>query len=232
MAQYKLILVNNSTEPGNLIIYQTLGNTPTSDTLAWFSKYAYPGTQISFQWDSTDFDFVWSGGGQIVPGMVFEASQVVPANLQTSNEITFSYDSANQVFFFKDQQQGQPNLFTIREDATLPANAAAVGIGMSGKASFAVQAQPNMTVAINVNNLEYWVTFGTVQQGEFFEIAQLLDPVQIQFPVNVNSLTVTLNPDNTWSIHENVMVAAPLEVESDGDSADGEGNGDTASSES
>lgn len=86
-------------------------------------------------------------------------------------------------------------------------NAAAVGIGMAGRATFAVQAQPNLTLQI-MPNPTYWVTFGTIQQGEFFTIASYVTPVQVAFPINVNSMTVTLNADNTWTVTPNIMMAA------------------------
>src|SRR4051812_15725004 len=96
----------------------------------------------------------------IPSGVVFDASQVMPAKLGTSNQITLSYDSVNHVFFFNHQTAGQQaNTFTITEDGSLPANAAAVGIGMAGRATFAVQAMPNMTVQISPTGAAYWVTF-------------------------------------------------------------------------
>jgi hypothetical protein len=210
MAQLQLILVNNSPNAGNIVVYQQLGpNPPAQTALAWFSKYVYPDTQVSFSWDPTDYDFVWSGTGQITSGVVFDASQVVPAKLGTTNQITLSYDSVNHVFFFNHQTAGQqPNVFTIVEDGSLPANAAAVGIGMAGRATFAVQAMPNMNVEINPGNATYWVTFGTIQQGEFFNAETFVAPVQVQFPLNVNSMTVTLNADSTWTVKSNILMAA------------------------
>jgi rhizosphere induced protein len=206
MAQLQLILVNNSPNAGNLVVYQQPGAQVSTTPIAWFSKYVYPNTQVSFSWDPTDYDFVWAGTGQITSGVVFEASQVVPANLSTTNQITLSYDSENHVFFFNHQTAGQQaNVFTIVEDGSLPANAAAVGIGVAGRATFAVQAMPNMTVQISPANATYWVTFGTIQQGEFFTAESFLTPVQVEFPVNVNSMTVTLNADDTWTVTPNVL---------------------------
>jgi rhizosphere induced protein len=206
VSQLQLILVNNSLNPGNMVVFQQLGAQPAENPLAWFSKYVYPNTQISFSWDPSDYDFVWAGTGKITSGVVFDASQVVPAKLGTSNQITLSYDGVNHVFYFNSQKAGpQADQFTILEDSSLPANAAAVGIGMAGRATFAVQAQPNMTVQIDPVGSTYWVTFGTVQQGEFFTITTQLAPVQVQFPVNVNSMTVTLNADNTWTVTPNIL---------------------------
>ena len=208
MAQLQLILVNNSPNAGNIVVYQQLGAESTNP-LAWFSKYVYPDTQVSFSWDPTDYDFVWSGTGKVTSGVVFDASQVVPAKLGTSNQITLSYDPVNHVFFFNQQTAGQqPDVFTILEDGSLPANAAAVGIGMAGRAFFAMQAMPNMTLQISPSGATYWVTFGTIQQGEFFTVETTLPPVQVQFPLNVNSMTVTLNADNTWTVSPNILMSS------------------------
>lgn len=209
MAQLQLILVNNSLNAGNLVVYQQHGSEPSTNSLAWFSKYVYPNTQVSFSWDPTDYDFVWAGTGKITSGVVFDASQVVPAKLGTASQITLSYDSLNHVFFFNHQTAGQQEgAFTIVEDGSLPANAAAVGIGMAGRAIAAVQAMPDMEVQFSPGSAMYWVTFGTIQQGEFFTAETLLAPVQVQFPVNVNSMTVTLNPDNTWTVTPNILMAS------------------------
>lgn len=209
MSQLQLILVNNSPNAGNIVVYQQLGPEPSTNPLAWFSKYVYPNTQVSFSWNPADYDFVWAGTGKITSGVVFDASQVVPASLGSTNQITLSYDSVNHVFFFNHQTAGQQaNAFTILEDSSLPANAAAVGIGMAGRATFAVQAMPNMTVQISPANTTYWVTFGEAQQGEFITVETLLPPVQVQFPPNVNSMTVTLNADNTWTVTPNILMAS------------------------
>jgi hypothetical protein len=209
MAQLQLILVNNSLNAGNIVVFQSFGSAPSTNPLAWFSKYVYPNTQVSFSWDPADYSFVWSGTGKITSGVVFDASQVVPAKLGATNQITLSYDSVNHVFFFNQQTAGQQaNVFTICEDGSLPANAAAVGIGMAGRATFAVQAMPNMNVELSPTDATYWVTFGTIQQGEFFTVETSLTPVQVQFPVNVNSMTVTLNADNTWTVTSNILMAS------------------------
>jgi hypothetical protein len=209
MSQLQLILVNNSPNAGNLVVYQRLGAGSFATPLAWFSKYVYPDTQVSFSWDPTDYDFVWAGTGQVTSGVVFDASQVVPAKLGTSNQITLSYDSVNHVFYFNHQTAGQQaSTFTIIQDSSLPLNAAAIGIGMAGRATFAVQAMPNMTVQIAPTAATYWVTFGTIQQGEFFTVEKALTPVEVTFPLNVNSMTVTLNADNTWTVTSNILMAA------------------------
>ena len=58
MTQRQITLVNNSTAPTALALLQ-------GDSVIWLAKYAYPGTQVRFTWDDTDYCFVWAGTGQV-----------------------------------------------------------------------------------------------------------------------------------------------------------------------
>lgn len=207
MGQLQLVLVNDSNEKGSLVVYQQYGDSVEQTAIAWFAKYVYPSTQISFQWDPSDYDFVWSATGQIQTGVVFQAAQVLPANLVSSNGVTLSYDSEHHIFYFSDQKQTEPGgAFVIRQDQTLPMDAAAVGIGVAGKATVAVQAVPNMIETIEVTEPKYFVAFGPLQEGEYFDPAALaVAPVEVGFPINVNSLTVTLGQDLAWTVKSNVV---------------------------
>ena len=161
MTQLTLNLVNNSSRPGNLVLFQRLGNSMTS--LAWLSHYAYPGTTLTYQWDNTAWCFVWAGTGQIGPGVVVQAAQTIAANLASQNQISLSYHSQYQTFELHDLRQGQPSgNFIITQDTSIPVNGACVGIGMSGKPTFVVAAQPNMTVMITPQ-ISYWLAFGDIQ---------------------------------------------------------------------
>ena len=209
MTQRQLTLINNSTNAGNLIVYQSMSEN-FMNSLAWFSKYAYPNTKVQVSWDDTAYDFVWAGAGQVTPGIVFSAAQVVPANLTSTNQIKFSYDGPNKTFFFHDQQAGQQQgTLMISQDTTIPMNAVSVGIGMSGQPTFAVQAQPNMNVVFTPRT-QYWVAFGTFQQGEVLDV-ETLNAVQVEFPPNVTSMTATLNADNTWTVTQNILARAEAE---------------------
>ena len=96
------------------------------------------------------------------------------------------------------------------QDVTVPPNGAIVGIGVAGRAAYAVPAMPNMRVVIDPRST-LWVTFGKAGEGEFFDPADALEPVQIDFPPNVRSLTVTLNEDTSWSVKSNIMMVEESE---------------------
>ncbi len=199
MSNYSLTFINNSNLEGDACVYQQdpdLG-VENVQTLAWFTKSAAPTTQLIFDW-SIDYSFVWSQTGNLVPGVVFTASQTWAADLSSTNQVTFTDE--NGAFTFENQTQGaEEGSLYISEDGTIPVGEASVGIGMSGFGTFAVDAEPNYNLVFTPHP-EYWITFGTYTQGEVMNISESTNSAQISFPDNVYAMTATLNADNTWTI--------------------------------
>lgn len=197
--QYTVVFVNNSADTGNACIYQQDPNItdPKVMSLAWLTKGAAPTTTVTLTW-TIDYSFVWAQTGTLKPGVLFMASQVWPADLSTTNEVTFTQKGG--IYTFQSQQKGPEsgNLY-IKEDSTIPEADVAVGVGMSGAGTFVQQGELNKTL-IFTPHPEYWITFGTHTQGEVMDITDISNPAQIQFPTNVYSMTATLNADNTWTI--------------------------------
>ena len=197
--QYSLTFLNNSSNTWDACVYQNdpdLGN-PNVQSLAWFSKTAAPTTKILFSW-TVDYSFVWSETGQLIPGVLFSASQNWDADLSSTNQVTFT--KSGGAFTFQNQTKGpQGGTLYIGEDGTIPKNTASVGIGMSGSGVYVVQAQPNITATFTPHPV-YYITFGTYTQGEVLDIGQITNDAQIAFPPNVYAMTAILNADNTWTI--------------------------------
>lgn len=195
---YTLTFVNHSANFGSVCIYQKAPDTSVHNvmSLAWFSKAAAPSTQISFDW-TIDYSFIWSQTGALAPGVLFSASQVLPADLTNTNKVTFTNE--NGAYTFENQGPGTPGSLTIVQDGTIPAMQAAVGIGMSGNGAFAVQAQPNFTEMFTPHP-NYWITFGTFTQGEVVDVESMTNPAEITFPENIYAMTAILNSDNTWTV--------------------------------
>jgi hypothetical protein len=200
--QYTVVFVNNSTNSANACLYQTSpeGGPPGAMSLAWLSKYAAPKTHLIFQW-SVDYSFVWAQTGPLQPGVVFEAAQMWPADLSGNNQITFTSQWGTYTFQNPTAGPAQGSLY-IREDNTIAPEQAAVGIGMSGAATFAAQAQPNMSLVFTPHT-QYWIAAGNYTQGEVLDVSGVNNPAQIIFPAGVYSMTATLNADNTWTIRPN-----------------------------
>jgi rhizosphere induced protein len=197
MTQRQITLVNNSTTPTALALLQGGG-------VVWLSKYAYPGTQVRFTWDDNDYCFVWAGAAKVSPGVILDVSQVVPTALNQGNLIGISYDAANRTFFFNHQQDGpQQGMLYVRADQTLPVSAVAVGIGMAGKPTAVVPAQPNMNYSFQPRP-DYRLAFGALTQSEVVD-PETLPTHPISFPPNVYALTATLNADNTWTVESDIL---------------------------
>jgi hypothetical protein len=196
--KYTLLFVNNGTNTGNACIYQNdpdIG-VPNVMSLAWFSKQAHPTTRIKFEW-TLDYSFMWSETGVLASGVDFEASQVWPADLTSSNKVAFTDE--NGAYTFENQTSGTPGSLIIVNDGTIPARQASVGIGMSGQGAFVVQAQPNLTQTFTPHP-KYFITFGNYEAGEVLDIGSITSPAEIVFPPNVYSMTAILNEDNSWTV--------------------------------
>ncbi len=206
MAQYQLTLFNNSGKPWNLVIYQQYGN-GVNTPIAWRSKYLYSGTRVTFRWDSMDWNFVWAAMPGILPGTIVEVGQVIAANLNSANQVTLSYDGENRAFHFGTPTSQPPyGRFEIRSDASLPFNAVAGGIGMAGSPTLMTTMAPNMNYDIMPGNAQYWITYGDIVPGQFFTIDESHAHQQIEFPANVYAMTATLNSDNTWTVHSDILL--------------------------
>jgi len=197
---YSLTVINQSPNLGDFCVYQTAPDMsdPNILSLAWFAKKAQPTTKVKFTW-TLDYSFIWSETGTLVPGVMFDASQVWAADLSTKNQVTLTNDGG--AFTFENLQAGpKPGTLYIKQDASIPFNSVAVGIGMSGAGTFVTQAQPNYTSMFSPHP-KYWVTFGNFEQGEVLDTTNIVsDSAEIDFPVNVYSMTAILQADNTWKV--------------------------------
>lgn len=97
------------------------------------------------------------------------------------------------------QPGGQPGMLSVRCEATVPFGHTSIGIGMSGAATFATQAMPNMMYTFGTSP-SYWLAFGNYQQGQVLDAHSIPNAVQLNFPAGVYALTVTLNPDGTYTV--------------------------------
>jgi rhizosphere induced protein len=205
MARRQLIMVNNSATPTTLAVLQNSGSEQA--TLVWLARYAYPGTQVTFEWDDQNFCFVWSAERNLAPGAVVQASQVVSATMNGNNAITLAYDSPNRSFYFKDQRAAQQQgILQITTDTSVPVNGCVAGIGMAGKPTVVVSTQPNINI-IFTPHAKYAVLAGSIQEGEYIDL-DTVHPTALDFPPNVWSVTATLSADGRWSFEQNVFLTA------------------------
>lgn len=196
--EYRLTIVNNSANIGTACLYQTAPSEgpANAQSLAWFVNSPNPTAPVTFGW-SIDYGFVWGNSGVLQPGKVFGTSQLWRADLTSANHVDFLRRDGR--YMFDHQGAGTPGSLTIREDSSVGRGEAAVGISMSGVGVFAVQAAPDMNVVFTPKPV-YWVTFGSYEQGEVLDLAEITNAARIDFPPGVYEMTATLNADGSWTV--------------------------------
>lgn len=199
--QYTLNFLNNSSNDWTFCCYQQDPKIGPKDvrSLAWYTKAVAAGAKAKFTW-TIDYSFVWAEVGELVPGVLFDATQVVDATTQTNNAITLTR-LKNTAYKFIDQttDPGYAGSLLVHQDGTIPIGSAAVGIGMSGVGTFAVPAQPNIDVSFSPHPT-YWVTFGDYITGEVLDIQQVTHKAEVPYGFNVYSMWAILGADNQWTI--------------------------------
>lgn len=204
--RFSILFKNDSGAAGTAVLYQPL---PDTEVLVWLSKYAYPGTTVSFEWQ-VEYGFVWSESGRLGPGVVVAASQYQPADLQENNLISLAYDGKHDAFHFEDQTSGGPSgSLSIRAEGSVPFDTAAVGIGIAGAATAVVPAKPNLITTFSPRP-HFWIAFGSFIQGEVLDLKTLANPAQVTFQPSMYSMTAILNKDGKWAIRPTVRVNEEL----------------------
>lgn len=197
---YTVKFENNSPSAWTVYLYQKMPTQPSDVfSLAWQAspfKIA-SGAYFTFKW-SIDYSFIWGRTGVLTNGVVFEAGQIVDANLEDKNVITFN-TSENTPTFGEITDGGKKGILTIKENKNIPNNLYTTGIGMSKQGTFVQQALAN-TTQLYTPEPKYYIAVGIgVQMGQV--LAQTVSQSsELLFKPSVYNLTATLTDTQTWSI--------------------------------
>lgn len=194
---HTLNFVNNSAQSGSVYLYQTNSETFFFSPVVWLAAPSSPGTICTFIW-SIQYSIIWSYAG----GSIVTAEQILPCDLITSNEATFT---ALDGFQLTDQKAGSPSgSIIIQQDISIPPNSALIGIGMSGSPTFVMGALPNM-VTIITPNPTYWIGFSlaSIQQGSILQ-NKPTNSAMIQFPPGCDTCTAILDGNGNWTLSYSV----------------------------
>lgn len=135
----------------------------------------------------------------LTPGLNFSASQVIPASPDGENMIQLTEDKYGATTFINPGTGGAPGSLTIEQLSNVVPNRTAVGIGMSGSATFAIQAAPNMT-AVFTPHPNYWVVFGNYEMGAVIDFEDVTGAVEVTYGGSLTSRTATLGLDNLITV--------------------------------
>ena len=205
MAKYSLLVKNKSENSGSFCVYTVSPDTQQIQqdlrSIAWFTKAANPNGQIKFRWELS-FSFAWAESGQLVPGVFFNAGEIIEADLLSDKANRAYFEKNDGAYRFGDSTQAtlpSKGALGITTSRNIPHGQASVGVGINGKAALAVNATPNYHFTF-IPKIQYWLAFGNFREGVVLDLNSMVrNVVEIKFPANVYDLQVTLNEDNTWS---------------------------------
>ena len=196
---YLVQFQNDSPNSGSFCLIQSFAKTNESSFLvAWITRKCHPGTTITYRW-KPDWNMVWCQTEILSPTAEFSALQVVEADPDNpeKNHITLTrQDGAYR--FVPDERQASTGTFCITADCSIPNHQVSIGIGMAGFPSILIQAGPNRSYSLD-SHIDYWACFGDYEQGQILDPNILKQAFRLDFPVNVNALSLTLNEANQWS---------------------------------
>ena len=197
---YSINVINNGNQPWKFLVYQQPPSITNGLCLAWLtSPYRIAvKDQISFNWN-LKYSFVWANTGVVRPGVTFKATGVKDCDPNSKNLTDFTYENDTPQLS-EPTVGGNPGSLTIKDGNTVPSQTFAVGVGMSGKGTFVVNAGPNLTHIFTPEPKYFVLAADEVTEGEVMDIETITNPGELEFPPNVYSLTATLKEDNTWSI--------------------------------
>lgn len=198
--KYKLLVKNDSMQSGSICVYLKFPGQNNQDnlySLAWYSQFCHPGTEVTFKWD-LGYSFAWSATGELEPGVEFYASEIRPADPSNTALNSISISKRDGVFLFTPaNQKGMVGGLNIHADRTIPNDQVAIGIGVGGKPAIVVNAMANSSYQF-LPNPTYWVAFGDFEESRAIDLRMISETKEIKFPVNVFEKVVTFQQDHTW----------------------------------
>ena len=198
MTAYDVQVINSSETPWKFYIYQSPPADASDLTLAWLAtKFVIaPGAQNTFQWD-INYQLMWSAVGVIRPGVRFIARERKNCTLGTQNTSKFTFSDDEPALSDPTFTGDKASYSYILDGPDVPSKEFSVGVGMSGNATVAVSAGPNLSHVFTPTPTYYIAAANEVQEGEVMDIKTITQTAQIKFPPNKCTATATFN---TWSI--------------------------------
>ena len=200
MTKYSVTIQNQSDSNWKFFVYQQ--PPPESDnlTLAWLVSdlVIKPTQSYNFTW-TTNYSFVWSETGILRPGITFTASGQKDCDPVGNNFSNFTFDGT-YAGLTDPVKEGEAGSLFVHTQGTVPASKFSIGVGMSGKGSYAVMAKPNVTSVFTPVAKYFVVAAEMVEQGEVMDITEISQAGELDFPSSITSLNATFTKDNLWDI--------------------------------
>jgi len=172
MSQYSIQVTNNSGKAQNIAIYQTYPDLETGLPLVWFSKNVNFENSNKFEWE-TPWALNWGTTEKpIAPGVMFISSgplRAMEPNSKDGNnamKINYSEDDFKSSEAFRNGKipKGSMEVKTDTSFSVDDASNMCISVYMNGKATFAMQGEPNGAFRFDTHPT-YWICTTRVKEG-------------------------------------------------------------------
>lgn len=120
-------------------------------------------------------------------------------DLESKNKTRFTFDD-DTPRLGDPTSGGKEGTLTITNGSTVPPNTFSVGVGMSGKGTYVVNAGPNLKHQFTPEPAYYVAAIDQVVEGQVMDIQTITQAGELKFSDNQYGLVATLKGDNTWDI--------------------------------
>lgn len=209
MVAPRLAVINNSElDRPTFAVFAKLPVDSSYGTLstAWLTQPINEGNQYVFTWDII-WGFAWSAQGTGA-GYQWSAKGKLAAdpNSQAGCAASFGFNGD----FLLTQGSGQPNGYTlwITDAPTIPlpsTQKSSVGVSLSGSPACVTDAGPNLNQTFTLHPT-YFIDAGNYVRGQMVDGSSVTAFQELAYTNGNTALTVTLNPDNTWSVQNSATV--------------------------
>lgn len=192
-----LKLQNQSTQPWTFFVYQApiIWN-PGIASLVWIASplVVEVGMHATLIWNDC-IDFLWSTRSQSVKGMHFLGGGHCRVNPMVGNGVLFN-QNRNAPGLNQQSESVNSAALTIAVASNVPVNSYSVGTSMDGAGTMIAMANRGQTYDFTS---DYWIAAAVdIEVGSILDAASVAAKLKINFPVNVRSLSYSLNEQNQW----------------------------------
>jgi len=188
MSQYSIQVTNKSGKPQNIAIYQTYPDLETGLPLVWISKNINNENLNKFEWE-TPWALSWGTTEKpIAPGVQFTSNgpirEIQPDTKDGKNAMNISYEDndfkSSEAYNNGTVPKGSMEVQTDTSFSVEDSSQMAISVYMNGKATFAMQGEPNGKYRFDTHPV-YWICTTKVQDGTAVSGTFVSSPTQITF---------------------------------------------------
>jgi hypothetical protein len=210
MAHYSLTVENQAPSGNFVCVYTTMpGQEQLHNvfSLAWFTSGIESGDHAKFEWD-LDYSFAWSKTAALGHGVISKTWSQRPADPAITDRKRVIFRQGDYSYEFRDpisdtnpQAPSGSESLLIHCDETVKFHDASIGLGISGTAAIAIEAQPNNEFVFTAHPA-YWVVAGNFIKGQVIDINRMSNPYEVVYN-GTTDRKILLTPQNTWKSGDN-----------------------------